>query len=78
MEKGEGPIVKEKYKVKIALNGEKAIQTPNIDAMADAIYGLLNYDALSEMFIKHGKEEVDNLKWENSASQVKDIYLSVL
>jgi glycosyltransferase involved in cell wall biosynthesis len=50
----------------------------DIDAMADAIYGILNYDALSEMFKKHGKEEVDNLKWENSARQVREIYTSVL
>ena len=50
----------------------------DIDATADAIYGILNYNALSEMFKKHGKEEVDNLKWENSAQQVREIYLSVL
>jgi len=50
----------------------------DIDAMADAIYGILNYEALSGMFKKYGKEEVDNLKWENSAHQVKDIYASVL
>ncbi|MFC2112513.1 glycosyltransferase family 4 protein [Bacteroidota bacterium] len=50
----------------------------DIDAMADAIYGILNYDALSGMFKKHGKEEVENLKWENSARQVREIYASVL
>jgi glycosyltransferase involved in cell wall biosynthesis len=50
----------------------------DVDAMADAIYGILNYDALSEMFKKHGKDEVDSLKWENSARQVRDIYASVL
>jgi len=50
----------------------------DIDAMADAIYGILNYEALSGMFKKYGKEEVDDLKWENSAHQVKDIYASVL
>ena len=46
-------------------------------AMADAIYGVLNYPALSKMFIKHGKHEVDSLKWENSAIQVKQVYDSV-
>jgi len=45
--------------------------------MADAIYGVLNYPALSKMFIKYGKEEVDALKWENSAIQVKQVYDSV-
>lgn len=47
-------------------------------AMADAIYGLLNYPALHNMFKKCGKEEVDNLLWRNSASQVHDIYLEVI
>jgi len=46
----------------------------DIDAMADAIYGLLNYPALSEMFIKLGYEEVHNMKWENSAKKVHSIY----
>jgi glycogen(starch) synthase len=50
----------------------------DIDAIADAIYGILNYGALSEMFKKYGREEVENLKWENSARQVRDIYLSVM
>jgi glycosyltransferase involved in cell wall biosynthesis len=48
----------------------------DIDAMADAIYGILNYPALSKMFKKFGKQEVDNLKWETSASHVRDIYFS--
>lgn len=50
----------------------------DIDAMADAIYGLLNYPALSEFIKKYGKEEVDNLKWENSAIQVRQVYESVV
>ncbi len=50
----------------------------DIDAMADAIYGILNYNGLSEMFKKHGKAEVDNLKWENSAKHVKEVYDKVL
>ncbi|MFO7922936.1 MAG: glycosyltransferase [Bacteroidales bacterium] len=50
----------------------------DIDAMADAIYGILHYNALPEMFKKHGKTEVDNLKWENSALHVKEVYDTVL
>jgi len=46
----------------------------DIDAMADAIYGILNYSALSDYIKKYGKEEVDNLKWENSAVHVKEVY----
>jgi glycosyltransferase involved in cell wall biosynthesis len=47
-------------------------------AMADAIYGLLNYEGLSEMLRKNVREEVDNLKWEHAAAKVKDIYLAHL
>jgi glycosyltransferase involved in cell wall biosynthesis len=50
----------------------------DIDAMADAIYGILHYNALSETFKKFGKTEVDNLKWEKSAIHVKEIYDMVL
>jgi glycosyltransferase involved in cell wall biosynthesis len=50
----------------------------DIDAMADAIYGILNYPALAKMFIKKGKEEVIRLKWDNSARHVKDIYDRVI
>jgi glycosyltransferase involved in cell wall biosynthesis len=50
----------------------------DIDAMADAIYGILNYPALSNMFIKNGKEEVIRLKWDNSARHVRDIYHRVI
>ena len=46
----------------------------DVDAMADAIYGLLNYPSLSKTFIKYGKEEVDNMKWENSAKKLFTIY----
>ncbi len=50
----------------------------DVDAMADAIYGLLNYSALSDMFKHFGKEEVDNMKWENSAAKVNKIYKKFL
>jgi glycosyltransferase involved in cell wall biosynthesis len=46
----------------------------DVDAMADAIYGILNYPALSKMFIRLGYEEVHSMKWENSAKKVFSIY----
>ena len=47
-------------------------------AMADAIYGLLNYPSLSKMLKKEGKKEVRNLKWKSSAEKVYKIYKNVL
>ena len=49
----------------------------DIDALSDSIYGLLHYDALSRMFISYGKTEVDNMKWDNSAIRVNEIYKMV-
>ncbi|MBN1158230.1 MAG: glycosyltransferase [Bacteroidales bacterium] len=49
----------------------------DIHAMADAIYGILNYEGLSSMFKIHARDEVDNLKWENAAAKVKDIYVGI-
>jgi len=50
----------------------------DIDALADSIYGLLHYNALSKVFKKFGKDEVDNLKWENAAIKVNDVYKSAI
>jgi glycogen synthase len=49
----------------------------DIDAMADAIYSLLHYDALTSMFRLHGTEEVNNLKWENAALHIVDVYKQI-
>jgi glycosyltransferase involved in cell wall biosynthesis len=50
----------------------------DIHAMADAIYGILSYDGLYKMFSRYAREEVDNLKWENTAFNVKQIYESLV
>lgn len=50
----------------------------DIDALADSIYALLQYPAISEMAIKHGLSEVNSLKWEKAASNVKEIYSKLL
>ncbi|MDR1673808.1 MAG: glycosyltransferase family 4 protein [Bacteroidales bacterium] len=46
-------------------------------AMADAIYGILNYSALHKIFQKQGKQEVDKMKWEVSAKHVRDVYYNL-
>ncbi|MDR1225622.1 MAG: glycosyltransferase family 4 protein [Prevotellaceae bacterium] len=50
----------------------------DVDAMADAIYGILNYPALTKMFIRYGDEEVDSLKWDKAALKVKRVYEKVM
>ena len=46
----------------------------DVDGMADAIYGLLNYPALSAIFKKLGVKEVNDMKWENSGRKVYSVY----
>ncbi len=46
----------------------------DIDELANKIYALINYNALSEMIKVNGREEVNNLKWENAAYKIKKIY----
>ncbi len=46
----------------------------DIDDFANKIYALINYDGLSKMIKENGREEVNNLKWENAAYKIKKIY----
>ncbi len=46
----------------------------DIDAMADAINALVQYDSLPAMFKQFGKEEVENIKWDQAGVKVKEIY----
>ncbi|MCF6242405.1 MAG: glycosyltransferase [Bacteroidales bacterium] len=50
----------------------------DIDAIADAIYGLVKYEGLAKMFSTMGKSEVDTLKWENAGKKVQEVYLETL
>lgn len=50
----------------------------DVDAIADAIYGLLNYDAMAAMAARCGYDEVNTLKWNNAAYKVKKVYESVI
>lgn len=46
----------------------------DIEATANAIYGILNYPGLGKLFHKHGRSEVDSLVWEVPAREVRQIY----
>ena len=46
----------------------------DIDAMADAIYGILHYPSLAKILSEKGLEEANNLKWEDVAGRLKRIY----
>lgn len=46
----------------------------DVNALADAIYGVLAYPKLSHSLQKEGLAEVGALKWEHAASELKHIY----
>ncbi len=50
----------------------------DVDAMADAIYGLLQYPAVHKLARERGYEEVNNIKWTAAAAKIKAVYESVL
>ncbi len=50
----------------------------DIDALADSIYGLLSYPALSQMVVKQGFDEVNSLKWDAVAQKVAGIYSDLI
>ncbi|MFI3299160.1 MAG: glycosyltransferase family 4 protein [Rikenellaceae bacterium] len=50
----------------------------DVDAMADAIYGLLVYPSASKIFKLKGTEEVDQITWDSAARLLKEIYTDLL
>jgi len=71
-------IISKQSGVAEVLNYAIKVDFWDIDAMADAIYGLLHYNSLPEMFRKYGKAEVESIKWDHAGKKVIEIYHSLL
>ncbi len=50
----------------------------DVDALADDIYALLQYPALSSFAAGKGYDEVNSLKWNGATAKLKQVYESVL
>jgi glycosyltransferase involved in cell wall biosynthesis len=50
----------------------------DIQAMADAIYGICSYPALYEYLHTEGKKEVDGITWENVGIKIKKVYERII
>lgn len=46
----------------------------DIDALADAMFALLEYPAISKVAAEKGRTEVDSLKWDSAAVKLKAVY----
>jgi glycosyltransferase involved in cell wall biosynthesis len=71
-------VISKQSGVSEILNYALKVDFWDVGAMADAIYALLHYPALSSMFKHYGTREVDNLKWENAAKKVINVYKEAL
>ena len=71
-------IISKQSGVSEILNHAIKVDFWDIDALADAIYGLLNYDALSTTFKSKGREEVQSLNWDNVGQKIFDAYTELL
>jgi len=50
----------------------------DVDALADDIYALLQYPALSDFATRNGYDEVNDLKWNGATAKLKSIYESII
>ena len=71
-------IISKQSGVAEVLNHAIKVDFWDIDAMADAIYALLSYPAISQMAVRKGFDEVNSLKWDNAAARVADIYATLI
>ena len=50
----------------------------DINAMADAIHAIVSHNPLSKVLANEGTREVNQLNWENSAGDIRNIYLNTV
>jgi len=78
MQAGVPVIISNQSGVSEILSNAIKINFWDVDAMAEAIYGILKYPTMSKMLARCGKIESHNLKWKDSAYKVKQVYKSAI
>ncbi len=74
MQSGVPVIISKQSGVSEILKHAIKIDFWDIDKMANAIYAMLNYPSLSDTIRTKGQKEANNLRWEESAKHVYNIY----
>jgi glycosyltransferase involved in cell wall biosynthesis len=67
-------IISKQSGVSEVLNNAIKVDFWDIDALADAICGLMQYPVLSRTFVREGTREVEELQWKKAALRVNQIY----
>jgi glycosyltransferase involved in cell wall biosynthesis len=78
MQAGVPVIISHQSGVAEILSNAIKINYWDVDAMTDAICSLLTYPKLSKMLARNGKKESCNLKWEDAAHCVTQVYRSAI
>ena len=78
MQAGVPVIISHQSGVAEILSNAIKINFWDVDAMADAIHAILSYPGMSKMLSRYGKKESCNLKWEDAAYKVQQVYKSAI
>jgi glycosyltransferase involved in cell wall biosynthesis len=78
MQSGVPVIISKQSGVSEILKHALKIDFWDIDKMANAIYSVLSYPALSQTIKQNGLNESNNLKWDESAKKVYQVYKKTL
>jgi len=78
MQAGVPVIISRQSGVAEILSNAIKIDFWDIEAMADAIYGIIKYPSISKNLSYNGRKESYNLKWVDSAQSVKKVYKSAI
>ncbi len=71
-------VISKQSGVSEVLNNAIKVDFWDVDAIADAIYGILSYPVLSGFLKNNGSKEVKNLKWSDTAGKIREIYYQLL
>jgi glycosyltransferase involved in cell wall biosynthesis len=50
----------------------------DVEALADLIYGVLQYKGIRPFFLKHAQAELSHLQWERASARVVEAYKQVV
>jgi glycosyltransferase involved in cell wall biosynthesis len=78
MQAGVPVIISRQSGVAEILSNAIIIDFWDVEAMADAIYGIIKYPSMTKNLSFHGKKESYNLRWVDSARSVKKVYKSAI
>lgn len=78
MRTGVPTIISKQSGVAEVLNNAIKVNFWDVDALADAMYGIVSYKTLSDTLSGEGTTEVNAMSWDSSADKIKSIYKDII